>query len=117
MADREPARTKLKSWLPGRKGQGGEGLSHGLGGSAGSGTGPSGPQDETSDMKTREDLGPTGPAKLPGGPKDSYEKKHPNPGNIQSGQHIGPHPTDDPRGKSKDLKDVIDKKRAGTPAD
>lgn len=116
MANREPARTKLKSWLPGRKGQGGEGLSHGLGGSAGSGTGPSGPQDDTADTRICDDVGPTGPAKLPGGPKDSYEKKHPNPGNIQSRQHIGPHPTD-PRGKSKDLKDVIDKKRVGTPPD
>ena len=117
MADRKPADTKLKSRLPGRKGQGGEGLSHGLGGSAGSGTGPSGPQDETSDTRVRDDLGPTGPAKLPRGPQESYEKKHPNPGNIQNGQHIGPHPTHDPRGKSKDLKDVIDKKRAETPAD
>jgi hypothetical protein len=68
-------------------------------------------------MTARNDLGPTGPAKLPGGPKESYEKKHPNPGNIQSGQHIGPPPTADPHGKSKDLKDVIDKKRAETPAD
>ena len=68
-------------------------------------------------MSTRDDLGPTGPAKLPGGRRESYEEKHPNPGNIQSGQHIGPHPADDPREKSKDLKDVIDKKRAETAAD
>jgi hypothetical protein len=33
-----------RSWLPGRKGQGGEGLSHGYGGSAGDGTGASGPE-------------------------------------------------------------------------
>jgi hypothetical protein len=32
------------SWLPGRKGQGGEGLSDGYGGSAGDGTGASGPE-------------------------------------------------------------------------
>ena len=32
------------SWLPGRKGQGGEGHSHGYGGSAGAGTGASGPE-------------------------------------------------------------------------
>ncbi len=32
------------SWLPGRKGQGGEGVSHGYGGSAGDGTGASGPE-------------------------------------------------------------------------
>lgn len=34
---------KNRSWLPGQKGQGGEGLSKGYGGSEGSGTGPSGP--------------------------------------------------------------------------
>ena len=34
-----------ESWLPGRKGQGGEGLSEGYGGSGGRGTGPSGPDD------------------------------------------------------------------------
>ena len=33
-----------KSWIPGRPGQGGEGLSDGYGGSLGNGTGPSGPQ-------------------------------------------------------------------------
>ena len=36
--------TRKMSWLPGRKGQGGEGLSHGYGGSAGDGTGASGPE-------------------------------------------------------------------------
>lgn len=35
-----------KSWLPGRKGQGGEGLSEGYGGSEGEGTGESGPEDK-----------------------------------------------------------------------
>ena len=35
---------KDKSWVPGRKGQGGEGLSKGYGGSAGDGTGASGPE-------------------------------------------------------------------------
>ena len=35
-----------KSWEPGRKGQGGEGLSKGYGGSGGKGTGPSGPEDK-----------------------------------------------------------------------
>ncbi len=35
-----------KSWEPGRKGQGGEGLSKGYGGSVGKGTGPSGPEDK-----------------------------------------------------------------------
>jgi hypothetical protein len=36
-----------KSWEPGRKGQGGEGLSEGYGGSGGKGTGPSGPEDKS----------------------------------------------------------------------
>jgi hypothetical protein len=35
---------RAKSWLPGRKGQGGEGLSKGYGGSTGDGTGASGPE-------------------------------------------------------------------------
>jgi len=35
-----------KSWVPGRKGQGGEGLSKGYGGSEGEGTGKSGPEDK-----------------------------------------------------------------------
>jgi hypothetical protein len=43
--DRKPARND-KSWLPGRKGQGGEGLSEGYGGSEGDGTGASGPEDK-----------------------------------------------------------------------
>ena len=38
------ADAKNKSWVPGRKGQGGEGLSKGYGGSAGDGTGASGPE-------------------------------------------------------------------------
>ena len=51
----EPAPNK-KSWLPGRKGQGGEGLSSGYGGSEGDGTGASGPEDKKSDAirKRRE---------------------------------------------------------------
>ena len=43
MAGRKQKRSdpaQAKSWLPGRKGQGGEGLSKGYGGSAGAGTGP-----------------------------------------------------------------------------
>jgi hypothetical protein len=68
-------------------------------------------------MSTRDNLGPTGPAKLPKEPKESYEKKHPNPGNIQSDQHIGPHPTHDPTGASKDLKGLIEKKRSETRPD
>jgi hypothetical protein len=36
-----------KTWEPGNKGQGGEGLSKEYGGSAGGGTGPSGPKERT----------------------------------------------------------------------
>jgi len=39
------------SWVPGRKGQGGEGLSKGLGGSGGDGTGPSGPEEVPASRK------------------------------------------------------------------
>ncbi len=40
-----------RSWLPGRKGQGGEGLSDGYGGSRGYGTGASGPQTPAKDRR------------------------------------------------------------------
>lgn len=43
------------SWFPGRKGQGGEGLSDGYGGSAGDGTGASGPETGTR-SKLRDDV-------------------------------------------------------------
>lgn len=36
-----------RSWIPGQKGQGGEGLSKGYGGSTGTGVGASGPQTDT----------------------------------------------------------------------
>ena len=41
---RGEGKIKNKSWVPGRKGQGGEGLSHGYGGSTDGGTGASGPE-------------------------------------------------------------------------
>jgi hypothetical protein len=54
------------SWLPGRKGQGGEGLSDGYGGSAGDGTGASGPEDDA-DLQKKinrdEDYSPTLPSR------------------------------------------------------
>ena len=40
------AQAENRSWLPGDRGQGGEGLSKGYGGSGGRGTGPSGPEEE-----------------------------------------------------------------------
>jgi hypothetical protein len=43
-AEREDKRAKDKSWSPGDKGQGREGYSKGYGGSAGEGTGSSGPE-------------------------------------------------------------------------
>jgi hypothetical protein len=54
------------SWLPGRKGQGGEGLSDGYGGSAGDGTGASGPEDDA-DLQKKinrdEDYSPSLPSR------------------------------------------------------
>jgi hypothetical protein len=50
MKTHKPTRTRpdksKASWVPGQKGQGGEGQSKGYGGSAGDGTGPSGPQED-----------------------------------------------------------------------
>jgi hypothetical protein len=45
------SKNKNKSWMPGRKGQGGEGLSDGYGGSAGDGTGASGPAEKRGDTE------------------------------------------------------------------
>ncbi len=67
--------TGNKSWLPGQKGQGGEGMSKGYGGSAGPGTGPSGPETDRQQGGSRKasrkkkqadgrDLGPKGVALL-----------------------------------------------------
>jgi hypothetical protein len=49
---RGEGKSKNKSWMPGQKGQGGEGLSHGYGGSAGDGKGASGPEKQP---KTRNE--------------------------------------------------------------
>jgi hypothetical protein len=69
-------------------------------------------------MIKRDDLGPTGPAKLPKeGQKKSYDEKHPHAGNIEDKDHVGPNPTDDPDHKAGKLEKTIDKKRAQTPAD
>jgi hypothetical protein len=66
----------------------------------------------------RDDLGPTGPAKLPkDGAKKTYDEKHPHAGNVDNGGHIGPTPTDDPRHEARKLEKTIDKKRPQTPAD
>ena len=51
---RGEGKIKNKSWVPGRKGQGGEGLSHGYGGSADDGTGASGPEKQP---KQRDERG------------------------------------------------------------
>jgi hypothetical protein len=51
---RGEGKSKNKSWMPGRKGQGGEGLSHGHGGSAGDGKGASGPEKQA---KQRDEHG------------------------------------------------------------
>jgi hypothetical protein len=44
-----------KSWVPGQKGQGGEGFSDGYGGSAGDGTGASGPDTRKSPKSPRDE--------------------------------------------------------------
>ena len=44
VAKSDEAQSADRSWTPGDKGQGREGLSKGYGGSAGKGTGPSGPE-------------------------------------------------------------------------
>ncbi len=49
----ETTPAKNVSWLPGRKGQGGEGLSKGYGGSAGRGTGAAGPERARADASTK----------------------------------------------------------------
>jgi len=58
----EPVPAKNVSWLPGRKGQGGEGLSKGYGGSGGRGTGAAGPegarQDTSASRKAKPGRGP-----------------------------------------------------------
>ena len=43
-AAEQPKPTRNRAWVPGHKGQGSEGFSKGYGGSAGDGTGPSGPE-------------------------------------------------------------------------
>jgi len=65
----------------------------------------------------RQNLGPTGPAKVSSGSKAEPDKKHPHPGNIVEADKpfVGPTPTDDPRGKAGQLENEIDKKRAETP--
>jgi len=63
----------------------------------------------------RKHLGPTGPANIEPEPKQSYEDKHPNPGNVES--HVGPTPTDDPDSMASELKREVDKKRAQAPPD
>jgi hypothetical protein len=49
--------TRNKSWQSGQKGQGGEGMSKGYGGSAGEGTGPSGPDSDQPKSKDRKNTG------------------------------------------------------------
>ena len=61
----------------------------------------------------RENLGPTGPAKTPRDSKSDPDKKHPHPGNIGDVDkpHVGPTPTDDPRGKASQFAKEIHKRR------
>jgi hypothetical protein len=65
MTQQKKPRAKVgKSWVPGQKGQGGEGLSHGYGGSAGKGTGASGPEGrKRSKPKDDADYSPSLPSR------------------------------------------------------
>jgi hypothetical protein len=57
----------------------------------------------------RKNLGPTGPAKVESGRKPEFDETHPNAGNVADGKgHIGPTPTDDPKGKARKLRPEID---------
>ena len=67
---RGEGKSKNKSWMPGQKGQGGEGLSHGYGGSAGEGKGASGPEgrdeagtDDLADEARDRDYSPALPSR------------------------------------------------------
>jgi hypothetical protein len=51
---RGEGKTKSKGWMPGQKGQGGEGLSQGYGGSAGDGKGASGPANQLDELGSDE---------------------------------------------------------------
>jgi hypothetical protein len=64
----------------------------------------------------RENLGPTGPAKVQGERKDD-EVKHPHAGNVVAPDdpNVGPAPTDDPRQKTHKLEK--DRKPTQTPPD
>ena len=58
----------------------------------------------------RDNLGPTGPAKVTGDQQPTYEEKHPHPGNLGDAA-AGPMPTHDPSEKASALGDEIEKKR------
>jgi hypothetical protein len=47
--------TRDKSWVPGQKGQGGEGFSKGYGGSGGRGTGASGPDEKKPTKRSHDE--------------------------------------------------------------
>ena len=61
----------------------------------------------------RDDLGPTGPAKMPPNSKRRPDIKRVHPGNVNQGadQIVGPTPTDDPHGGARKLEKEVDKKR------
>jgi len=69
-------------------------------------------------MIKRDDLSPTGPAKLPKeSRKKTYDEKHPQAGKVADKANVGPTPTDDPDHDAGRLEKTIDRKRAQTPAD
>ena len=52
---------------------------------------------------------------MPPDEKESYEDKHPNPGNItrKGDKNVGPTPTDDPRHKAGKLEGELEKRDEG----
>ena len=67
-------------------------------------------EDESPD---RDNLGPTGPAKMPADSKRGPDVKRVHPGNVNQGDSpiVGPMPTDAPNGGARTLEKEVDKKR------
>lgn len=94
-SDELPPSAQDAGWLPGRKGQGGEGLSKGYGGSEGPGTGPSGPQNESYETEREEDaceLGDLHPAGHHARPETTDEEATPGTGALPEADQKGIEP-------------------------
>lgn len=67
----------------------------------------------------RDQLGPTGPAKMPADSKRGPDVKRVHPGNVNAGGSpiVGPTPTDASHGGAEELEEEVDKKRAEKASD